>query len=73
MCYKLKFYAVVDCGPLTDPDGGQIDTSNGTTFGNTATYTCSGFRTCGADGLWTSLESNCQSEWEISSLSSYTI
>ena len=55
--------SAVNCGPLTDPDNGQVDTSNGTTFGSTATYTChkeSGSRTCGADGLWTSAEPNCQ-------------
>ena len=31
-------------------------------------YTCSGSRTCGADGLWTALESNCQSKSENSSV-----
>ena len=53
----------INCGPLTDPDNGQVDTSNGTTFGRIATYACcreSGSRTCGADGMWTSEEPNCQ-------------
>ena len=56
-------HSAVNCGPLTDPDNGQVDTSNGTTFGSTATYTChkeSVSRTCGADGLWTSTKPNCQ-------------
>ena len=45
-------------------------TSNGTVFGSTATYTCckeSGSRTCGADGLWTSTEPNCQQTGKIQS------
>ena len=45
-----------------------MDTSNGTVFGSTATYTCckeSGSRTCGADGLWTSTEPNCQETGKI--------
>ena len=59
---------VVNCGSLTNPDNGQVDTFVGTTFGSTATYTCdtgytlsgSQTRTCGADGLWTSSEPFCQ-------------
>ncbi len=47
----------VDCGPLTI-DNGAVDTSSGTTFMMTATYTCNtGYnivgsenRTCGASG-----------------------
>ena len=65
---RVLLYLVVDCGPLSDPDNGQVDTSNGTTFGNTATYTChkeSGSRTCGVDGLWTSTEPNCQETGKI--------
>ena len=53
----------INCGPLTDPEDGQVDTSNGTTFGRIASYSCcreSGFRTCGADGMWTSEKPNCQ-------------
>ncbi len=49
----------VDCGPLTVTNG-QISTSSGTTFMNTATYTCDdGYtlngvsdRTCQADRTW---------------------
>ena len=58
----------VDCGPLTNLTNGLVHTSNGTTFGSTATYTCdtgymlsgSQSRTCGADGSWTSLEPFCE-------------
>ena len=50
----------VDCGPLPAPTNGRVDTSNGTTFESTATYTCdtgytlsgSQIRTCGADKSW---------------------
>ena len=60
-------HSAVDCGPLTDPANGQVDTSSGTTFWSTATYTCaigytlsgSQSRTCGADGNWTSSEPSC--------------
>ncbi|XP_064386180.1 sushi, von Willebrand factor type A, EGF and pentraxin domain-containing protein 1-like isoform X2 [Halichondria panicea] len=51
----------VNCGDLTDPSNGAVDTSSGTTFMMTATYTCNtGYtligantRTCGGDGQWT--------------------
>ena len=52
-----ELIAVTDCGPLTNPKNGYVDTSNGTVFQSRATYTCSvvtgsSFRTCGADGSW---------------------
>ncbi|XP_064386414.1 uncharacterized protein LOC135334960 isoform X1 [Halichondria panicea] len=52
----------VDCGSLDAPSNGAVDTSSGTTFMMTATYTCdTGYnivgsnttRTCGATALWT--------------------
>ena len=51
----------VDCGGLPDPTNGQVDTPSGTTFNNTAIYSCdpgynlngSMIRTCGVDGSWT--------------------
>ena len=57
---------VVDCGPLANAwTFGQLDQSNGTTFGSIATYmfpNC--FRTCGADSFWTTLEPTyCQSKY----------
>ena len=60
-------YTAVDCGVLTDPSNGAVDTSSGTTFMMTATYTCNtGYtltgdttRTCGADGQWSSSAPTC--------------
>ncbi len=55
----LRFpYTAVDCGNLTDPTNGAVDTSTGTTFMMTATYICNtGYlrvgsvsRTCGTSG-----------------------
>ncbi len=53
------YLLIVDCGPLT-VNNGMVDTSSGTTFMNTATYTCNtGYtlvgvnnRTCQADAIW---------------------
>jgi len=50
-----------DCGNLNDPTHGTVWQTNGTTFGQTASYNCSEgyalngteFRTCNASGLWT--------------------
>ena len=65
VCDCMYFFhdEVINCGPLTDPDDGQVNTSNGTTFGRIATYTCyrkSGSRTCETNGTWTLEEPNCQ-------------
>ena len=59
---------VVNCGPLTDPDNGRVNTS-GTTFGSKATYSCSnGYtlnvnntRICGSEGVWSNLQPSCNS------------
>ena len=65
----LSSFAAVECGPLTDPDNGHVDMSEGITFGSTATYTCdtgytlsggSQSRTCGADGTWTLSKPLCE-------------
>ena len=66
--FIISSFIVVDCGPLTNPDNGQVVTSHGTTFGSTATYTCdtgytlsgSQTRTCGADGVWTLFTPVCE-------------
>ena len=67
---KLFYSKVVDCGSPVNPDNGQVDISNGTTFGSTAIYTCdpgytlSGshkLRTCGADAVWFPTEPTCNS------------
>ena len=60
--------AVVDCGTLTDPANGQVDLTSGTTFRQTATYSCNaGYnlvgdstRTCQATGVWSGSVPTCQ-------------
>ncbi|XP_064387176.1 uncharacterized protein LOC135335578 [Halichondria panicea] len=57
----------IDCGSLDTPSNGAVDTSSGTTFMMTATYTCNtGYtlvgdttRTCGADGEWSPIAPVC--------------
>ena len=59
--------AVVDCGNLTDPANGQVNHSSGTTFGQTATYSCNtGYKlvgdsthTCQATGNWSGSAPTC--------------
>ncbi len=59
---------VVDCGPLAITNG-AVDTSSGTTFMMTATYTCntgynivgSESRICGASGVWSPTAPVCES------------
>ena len=58
----------VDCGTLTDPANGQVSHTTGTTFGQTATYSCDlGYnlvgdnnRTCQATGRWSGNTLTCQ-------------
>ena len=58
----------MDCGTLTNPVNGQVSTT-GTTFGQTATYSCNtGYnlmgddtRTCQATGQWSGNAPTCQS------------
>ena len=58
----------VDCGTLTDPVNGSVTHSAGTTFKQTATYSCNtGYgllgdsnRTCQAIGNWSGSEPICQ-------------
>ena len=58
----------VDCGNLTDPANGQVDHTAGTTFRQTATYSCNtGYglvgdsnRTCQANGVWSGSAPTCQ-------------
>ena len=60
-----SLYTVVDCGSLGAPFNGAVDTSSGTTFMKTATYTCNtGYagnttRTCQADAIWSGSEPTC--------------
>ena len=59
--------SVVDCGPLSNPEKGLVDTSSGTTYNSVAFYTCiEGYvlvgeseRRCGSDGLWTPTAPSC--------------
>ncbi len=62
--------SAVDCGPLTITNG-AVDTSSGTTFMMTATYTCNtGYiltggsmtRTCPANMMWSGSEPTCDGE-----------
>ena len=58
----------VDCGTLSNPTNGQVSRTAGTTFGQTANYTCDpGYnlvgdrtRTCQATGVWSESAPTCQ-------------
>ena len=58
----------MDCGNLTAPDNGQVNHTAGTTFVQTATYSCNtGYnlvgdstRTCQAAGNWSGSAPACQ-------------
>jgi formylglycine-generating enzyme required for sulfatase activity len=60
--------APVDCGALSTPANGSLVTPAGTTFGGTATYSCSsGYllvgdttRTCQASGVWSGSAPQCE-------------
>ena len=64
---------VVDCGTLDDPDNGQVNHTAGTTFQQTATYSCTtghnltgdSTRTCQDNGVWSGSEPTCQSEQSL--------
>ena len=66
--YVFSLLTAVDCGNLTDPANGQVIHPGGTTFGQTATYSCNtGFnlvgnstRMCQADGMWTASTPTCE-------------
>ena len=66
-------FTVVDCGTLTNPVNGQVSHTAGTTFGQTATYTCArGYnlvggttRTCQATGVWVGSAPTCQSRLTV--------
>ena len=65
----LVYFTAVDCGSLTVPNG-KVSTSSGTTFMNTATYTCddgytlngTSTRTCQASGTWSLTAPTCDRE-----------
>ena len=66
----------MDCGSLTDPANGQVDLTAGTTFGQTATYSCNtGYnlvgdstRTCQATGEWSGSAPTCEGIYVLSQL-----
>ena len=57
----------INCGTLTLPTNGLVDTLSGTTFGSVATFSCNtGYRlshqqvvVCGADGVWSPASPSC--------------
>ena len=63
----MSFSAVVDCGPLDDPENGDVSVS-GTRVGSSAFYYCftgyrligSSFRTCLSSGNWSGSAPICQ-------------
>ena len=67
------FLTAVDCGNLPDPDNGQVNHTAGTTFGQTATYSCNtGYnlvgdstRTCQATGNWSGSVPTCRGMYVI--------
>ncbi len=69
-CFLTYVLLVVDCGALNDTANRQVSTSSGTTFMNTATYTCNiGYtlngatiRTCQANGSWNLTPPTCDRE-----------
>ena len=66
--YILPPLTVVNCGALTNPANGQVSYTAGTTFGQTATYSCnvgytlvgSRTRTCQSTGEWSVSAPTCQ-------------
>ena len=58
----------VNCGTLTNPVNGQVSYTAGTTYAQTATYSCntgyyrvgSSIRTCQATGRWSGSAPTCQ-------------
>ena len=66
----------VDCGALDDPTNGQVDTSDGTTLNDTATYSCvpgyalfgDSTQFCDDDGQWSGSPPTCEGLCYICSL-----
>ena len=61
------FLTGVDCGTLTNPANGLVSHTAGTTFGQTATYSCNtgynlvggSIQTCQATGVWSASAPTC--------------
>ena len=66
--HNYLILTVVNCGVLTNPASGQVSHTAGTTYGQTATYSCntgyslvgSSTRTCQATGNWSGNSPTCQ-------------
>ena len=66
------FFNLPECGSLPAPDHGFVDTSSGTTFGETASYVCNnGYdligmatRSCLENGTWSELAPTCRIKGE---------
>ena len=68
LIYVFLFLTVVDCGTPNATTNGQVNHTAGTSFGQTATYSCdTGYildanntRTCQATGVWSGSAPTCQ-------------
>ena len=62
-----NLFSIGECRSLTNPTNGQVSHPSGTTFGQTATYSCNtGYnlvgdntRVCQATGVWSGSEPTC--------------
>ena len=67
------FLTAVNCGTLSNPVSGRVSHTAGTTFGQTATYSCntgyklvgSSTRTCQATRLWSGNAPTCQGNYSV--------
>ena len=63
-----SFFTAVNCSTLSNPANGQVSHTAGTSFGQTATYSCDtgynlvgdSIRTCQANERWSGSEPICQ-------------
>ena len=63
----------VNCGTLSNPANGQVSHTAGTTYGQTATYSCntgydlmgSSTRICQATGEWSGSTPTCQGNYFV--------
>ena len=77
----FNFNTVVDCGQLNSISNGQVDTSSGTIYNQTVTYSCytgyylvgSSVRTCLANGMWSFTAPVCECEYNFNFLTESTL